>query len=148
MPFKWPELDPIQQNELLGEITTAVVEALPPGWQQVMIDYRMVGRNVDVAVGVKDPSGTFRPWDPPVDVWKMFQRLRGGMYTEGEGTWFSARFGIEPPSRFTIQYNWRNEPDFDPYPAAEQFAIEQERFPRAEEFMPDWFRERLAAAGN
>ncbi|MGW4487020.1 hypothetical protein ACWEOE_24620 [Amycolatopsis sp. NPDC004368] len=148
MPFKWPQLDPTQQNELLGEITTAVVEAVPAGWQQVMIDFRMVGRNVDAAVGVKDPSGTFRPWDPPVDVWKLFQRLRGGMYTEGEGTWFSARFGIEPPSRFTIQYNWRNEPDFDPYPPAEQFAIEQERFPRTEEFMPDWFRARLAAAGN
>lgn len=148
MPFRWPRLDPVQQNELLGTITTAVVEALPPGWCRVMIDYRMVGRTVDVAVGVEDTGGTYRRWDPPVDVWKMFQRLRGGMYRDGEGTWFSARFGIEPPARFTIQYNWRNEPDFDPYPAAEQFAIEQERFPRAEEYMPEWFRERLVAAGG
>lgn len=148
MPFRWPRLDPVQQNELLGTITTAVVEALPPGWCRVMIDYRMVGRTVDVAVGVEDTGGTYRRWEPPVDVWKMFQRLRGGMYRDGEGTWFSARFGIEPPTRFTIQYNWRNEPDFDPYPAAEQFAIEQERFPRAEEYMPEWFRQRLVAVGG
>ncbi|GIL25037.1 hypothetical protein [Actinocatenispora comari] len=148
MPFRWPRLDPVQQNELLGTITTAVVEALPPGWCRVMIDYRMVGRTVDVAVGVEDTGGTYRRWEPPVDVWKMFQRLRGGMYRDGEGTWFSARFGIEPPTRFTIQYNWRNEPDFDPYPAAEQFAIEQERFPRAEEYMPEWFRQRLVAVGD
>lgn len=148
MPFRWPRLDPVQQNELLGTITTAVVEALPPGWCRVMIDYRMVGRTVDVAVGVEDTGGTYRRWEPPVDVWKMFQRLRGGMYRDGEGTWFSARFGIEPPARFTIQYNWRNEPDFDPYPAAEQFAIEQERFPRAEEYMPEWFRQRLVAVGG
>lgn len=148
MPFRWPRLDPVQQNELLGTITTAVVEALPPGWCRVMIDYRMVGRTVDVAVGVEDTGGTYRRWEPPVDVWKMFQRLRGGMYRDGEGTWFSARFGIEPSARFTIQYNWRNEPDFDPYPAAEQFAIEQERFPRAEEYMPEWFRQRLVAVGG
>lgn len=146
MAYAWPQLDQVQQNELLGEMTVAVVGALAPGWQQVMLDFRAVGRAIDVAVGVNDANGVQHLWDPPADVWKMFQRLRGGMYVEGEGTWFSARYIVEPPSQFRIQYNWRNLPAFDPAPATEQFAIEQERFPRGEAYMPTWYRERLVQA--
>jgi hypothetical protein len=143
----WPQLDPVEQNELLGDITLQVVEALPPGWRELAIDYRAVGRNIDVAVGLLDANGTRQIWNPPTEVWQAFQRLRGGMYQEGEGTWFSARLIIEPPSRFSIQYNWQNEPAFDPYPPPAEFALEQERFPRTEAFMPPWYREHLAAAG-
>jgi hypothetical protein len=143
----WPQWTPVEQNELLGEITKMVVDHLPPGWQQVMIDYRVVGRNIDVAVGVRDESGTFQLWDPPPEVWRLFARLRKGMYQEGRGTWFSARLIIDPPPTFSIKYNWENEPDFQPYPEAADFAVEQRRFPRTEENMPEWFRQRLAAAG-
>lgn len=146
MPYPWPQLDPIQQNELLEQITATTVAALPAGWRQLVIDYRAVGRNIDVAIGFYDAGGVQRLWKPPTDLWRMFQRLRGGMYQVGEGTWFSARYSVEPPGRFRIQYNWRREPAFEPAPAAEQFAVEQERFPRAEAHMPDWYRERLAAA--
>ncbi|TDP92796.1 hypothetical protein [Labedaea rhizosphaerae] len=142
----WPSLDPVQQNDLLTAMTTELIGALPPGWAEVVIDYRHLGRNPDVAVGVRGPDGRDRVWDPPTEVWRMFQRLRGGMYRQDEGTWFSARYTLQAPSRFTIQYNWRNEPDFQPYPDLSHFAIEQERFPRAEAHMPPWFRERLAAA--
>ncbi|GAB2704380.1 hypothetical protein [Nocardia thraciensis] len=144
---QWPQLDPVQQNDLLEQMTSLVVDALAPGWRQVMIDFRAVGKNIDVAVGVLDPHGTYQLWDPPGEVWRMFQRLRGGMYEQGEGTWFSARFTIDPPSRYSVQYNWTNEPDFRPYPSPDDFALEQERFPRTEAFMPPWFRRGLAAAG-
>jgi hypothetical protein len=142
----WPLLDPIQQKEELDGITTTLVGALPPGWRELMIDFRAVGRNLDVAVGVTGPDGKERVWDPPAEVWRAFQRLRGGMYTENEGTWFSARYILEPPSRFTIQYNYKNQPDFQPPPAPEEFATEQERFPRDEAAMPDWYRAGLEAA--
>ncbi|MGW3996184.1 hypothetical protein [Amycolatopsis sp. NPDC004772] len=142
----WPLLDPIQQKEELDGITKALVDALSPGWRQLMIDFRAVGRNIDVAVGLTGPDGQERVWDPPAEVWRAFQRLRGGMYTENEGTWFSARYTLEPPSRFTIQYNYENQPDFQPPPAPGEFATEQERFPRDEASMPDWYRAGLEAA--
>jgi hypothetical protein len=140
---RWPALDPMQQNELLGEMTAIVVAAQPPGWREVMIDYWHLGKQTDGAVGVLDPSGDYQYWEPPVEVWRMFQRLRGGMYREGEGTWFSARIKIEPPSRFTVQYNWRNKPSFETWPTPDQFALELERFPRGEAYLPSWFRESL-----
>lgn len=140
---RWPALNPVQQNELLGEMTAIVITAQPPGWREVMIDYHHLGKHTDGAVGVMDPSGTYRYWNPPAEVWQMFQRLRGGMYREGEGTWFSARLKIEPPYRYTVEYNWRNRPSFQNWPTPNQFTLELERFPRGERYLPEWFIESL-----
>lgn len=139
----WPLLDAAQQKEELDGITATLIGALPPGWQKLAIEFRAVGRNIDVAVGVTGPDGNQRVWDPPAEVWRAFQRLRGGMYVENEGTWFSARYTLEPPSRFAIQYNHQNQPDFQPQPAPQEFATEQERFPRDAAYMPRWYRHGL-----
>jgi hypothetical protein len=141
---RWPALDPLEQNELLGELTALVVAAQPPDWREVMIDYRHLGRQTDGAVGVLDPSGTHVVWEPPAEVWRMLQRLRGGMYRDGEGTWFSVRLTIVPPARFTAEYNWRHKPSFLKWPAADEFVVEQDRFPRGRAYMPDWFSEGLS----
>jgi hypothetical protein len=142
---RWPALDPAQQNELLGQVTTLVTERQPPGWREVVLDYRHLGRVIDVAVGALDPTGVYRLWDPPDEVWRMFQRLRGGMYREGEGTWFSARVTVAPPARFSVQYNWNEKPGFPSWPTPDQFALELERFPRGAAYLPAWFRESLTA---
>lgn len=139
----WPPLDPMAQNELLGSLTAMVAAEQPPAWREVVIDYRHLGRQTDGAVGALDPSGTYQLWEPPVDVWRMLQRLRGGMYRAGEGTWFSARLTILPPTRFNVVYNWRHRPSFPVWPDAGEFAVELDRFPRDAAFMPDWFRASL-----
>jgi hypothetical protein len=84
-------------------------------------------------------------FDPPAEVWRMCQRLRGGMYRESEGTWFGMRLKIQPPSRFTVRYNWSLRPSFHTWPAPDQFQLELERFPRGEAYVPAWFRESLVA---
>lgn len=142
----WPLLDPVQQKDELDGMTTLLVGALPPGWRELVIDFRAIGQNLDVAVGVTGPDGKERVWDPPAEVWRAFQRLRGGMYADNEGTWFSARYILEPPSRFNIQYNFKNQPDFQPAPPAAAFALEQEWFPRGEAYMPPWYLAGLEAA--
>jgi hypothetical protein len=140
---QWPRLDATQQDDLLTDFTDTIVSASPAGWREVAIDYRVVGRHIDPAVGLLDPDGGYRLWRPPDEAWRMIQRLRGGMYRDGEGAWFSARFIISPPARCSVQYNWHREPMFRRYPAPEEFAVEQKRFPRAEAYLPAWFRERL-----
>jgi hypothetical protein len=143
---QWPQLDPTQQNDLLSDLTSTIVGALPSGWRELAIDYRVVGRNIDPAVGLLAPDDTYQLWHPPDEAWRMIQRLRGGMYRDGEGAWFSARFIIQPPARFSVQYNWHHEPTFRRYPAPEEFVVEQKRFPRGDSYMPEWFRERLTGA--
>lgn len=139
----WPSLDPAKQNTLLGEMTTMIIEGQAPGWREVVINYRQLGRTTDAEVGVLGESGTYQPWNPPVEVYKAFQRLRYGMYRDGEGTWVSARLTVVPPSRFDVVYNWSEKPAFPSWPAQDQFAVEQERLPRGEAYMPTWFRESL-----
>lgn len=141
----WPPLDPTAQNELLSSLVSIVVGEQPPDWREVVIDYRNLGRQTDGAVGALDPSGTYQLWEPPAEVWRMFQRLRGGMYRDGEGTWFSARLTVLPPARFSIEYNWAHRPSFPQWPSPAEFAVELERFPREDAYLPDWFRASLPA---
>jgi hypothetical protein len=144
----WQQLQPVEQNQLLDEIATMLVKAAPPGWRQILIDYRVIGKNSDVGVGIRDANGTVQAWDPPVEVWREFTRLRMGMYREALGTWYSLRLEIDPPSRYSTSFNWEQMPNFHPdrYPAPEEFALDHKRYPRSEAHMPDWFRERLASA--
>ncbi|QFU88481.1 hypothetical protein [Amycolatopsis sp. YIM 10] len=126
---------------------SAALSSLPPDWRELAIDYRVVGRNIGLSVGLLGPGDSeHRLWTPPDEPIRQFQRLRGGMYRENEGTWFSLRYVLEPGPHFSVSYNWRNEPDFQPYPSPDAFLLEQERFPREERFMPSWYRDQLAAA--
>jgi hypothetical protein len=144
---RWKQLSPEEQNLLLGEITKTLVAALPDGWRQLTLDYRVIGRKSSVATSVLGADGTARRWRPPRDVWPLFADLRTGMYAEDQGTWFSLRLTIEHPDTFSVKYNWKNEPNFKgEYPSPEEFAVDQHRFPRADENMPEWFRQKLAAA--
>lgn len=136
------QLTPEQQNDLLDDLTILLTEALPAGWQQLIIDYSQVGRHIDIGVGVRMPDGTLQLWDPPQETWPFFQKLRHGMYTEGRGTWFSTRYTIDPPDTFQIQYNYLDLPNWGPAPA-EEFAVDLERYPRTEDNMPSWFRLQL-----
>lgn len=142
----WPKLDPAQQKEVLDQLTITLLEALPEDWQRLVIEYRVLGRHSDARIGIYGPDGSIRKWDPPLEAWHRFQDLRHGMYAEGEGTWFSAQYVLERPDKFSVQYNWDMEPNYNRQPPLEQILVEQERFPRVEGHMPDWYRAKLAQA--
>ena len=142
-------LNPIEQNELLQELTTLLVPALPEGWGQLVIEYRLLGRHVAGAVGVRNAGGPLVAWEPPTEAWRFLSRLRTGMYQPGVGTWFSARFTIDPPDQFSISYNWQNEPEWGASPPPpEAYQEELRRFPRGENNIPAWLQAHLGATGN
>ncbi|WP_199433275.1 hypothetical protein [Qaidamihabitans albus] len=139
-------MTPPEQNELLGEITTLLVDHLPEGWRRLVMDYLVVGRHVNVAAGVRMADGSTRRWSPPKESARLFSSLRSGMYVEGRGTWYSLELIVDPPATYSVRYNWDDEPGFRSAPDPEHFRLDQERFPRDEENMPAWFRDRLATA--
>ncbi len=146
MACRWPSLDPQRQGELLDQITDMFLADLPAGWTELVVDYRVVGRNIDLSTGLRQPDGSYRAWTPPDEPIRQFQRLRGGMYIENEGTWFSVRYILTPPRRTNVAYNTTNEPRFEPYPPLAEFLVEHERFPRLPGYQPPWYAEKLAAA--
>ncbi|MCP2261552.1 Protein of unknown function (DUF4237) [Streptoalloteichus tenebrarius] len=136
-------LNPVDQDQLLQQTTVQLVHTLPPGWEEVEIDYRAAGRYVEMPVTVHFVTGATQSWNPPPEVGQRFAELRAGMYRPGRGTWFSARFQLNHPDRYSIQYNRTDEPSWHgqpPPPAA--FVDELRFFPRDEENTPEWLRQR------
>ncbi|MBN6039859.1 hypothetical protein [Amycolatopsis sp. 195334CR] len=136
-------LNPIEQNELLGEITKTLTAAAPAGWQRLIFDFLVLGRQASPAFAARLGDGSVQQVRAPKEVSQPLSRLRKGMYAEGLGTWFSLRLVIDPPATFHAKFDRDNEPAFGVPPAADQYVLEQERFYRSEQNLPDWFRAKL-----
>jgi hypothetical protein len=144
----WPVLSPTEQQEKLAEITQEILPTLPHGWVRLVVRVKMIGMHSEADTGVKMPDGSVRGWSFTPEVWRKFQQLRKGMYTEGLGSWIAFEYILDPPGRYTIRYNRDEAPRFDEAPSAEDFATEQKWFPRADEQMPEWFRRGLAGVNT
>lgn len=143
---KWPQLNPVEQQEKLEQITEQVLETLPAGWQRLVVRVTMIGPHSQLVSGVKMPDGSTRGWEIPPEVWRMFQQLRKGMYADGIGTWMEVEYTLHPPGRYDVRYNRDEPPRFDTPPTSEDFAVENKWFPRSEETMPEWYRQGLHGA--
>ncbi|MFD7841559.1 hypothetical protein ACFYTS_23700 [Nocardia sp. NPDC004151] len=136
-------LGPLEQQDRLAEITREILPTLPMGWKRLVIRARSIGRHAERETGVKLTDGTVRGWSFEPDVWRKFMELRAGMYAPELGTWVEFKYLLDPPGRFNIQYNRDQKPQFETWPASADFVIENERFPRSIENMPEWFQQGL-----
>jgi hypothetical protein len=132
-------LDPVEEHELLQQITSELLGTLPPGWRQFVMDFKAIGRHIDGSANVRTSDGVLRWFHPPATVGRLLQDLRRGMYRDGVGTWSSARYSIAPQSQFSIDFNYEDEPDWSSPPPPESYAEELRRFPRTEDNIPSWF---------
>ncbi|SER22962.1 hypothetical protein [Lentzea albida] len=136
-------MPPDEQHHLVGEATKTLLGQAPSGWERIIMDYMVVGRKVNVGAIARLQDGSTQRFPAPRELAPMLSALRQGMYTPDGGAWYSFRLIVQPPDRFTIQYNWNDQPPFPAPPAREQFALDQERFPRTPENMPEWFQRGL-----
>jgi hypothetical protein len=137
------KLDPTEQDALVKQIGLAVLRFAPPNWDQVTIYYRAVGRyfEADGEVVFDDDEAT--EWQVPADVMAMFGRLRAGMYRDARGTWYNARYRLDHPSNYNLDYD-RKEPDWRVPPPPPAYADDLRMFPRTEDNIPEWLRRRAA----
>ena len=72
------------------------------------------------------------------------------MYSQGSGAWFSATFRVvrekSGEASANASFNYDEEPEWYFSVDPGQYAIDLEDFPRDEENIPDWLRERLSEA--
>ena len=92
------QLTPTEQDALVKQIGLAMLRVAPDDWEQLTVDYRSVGRYSEATGKVVYTDGGTDPWTMPPDLQALFARLRGGMYREGRGTWFNARYRLDHPS--------------------------------------------------
>jgi hypothetical protein len=135
-------MDQAEQDQLTRQVGRALLTVARDGWQQVRAEYRSAGRHVEVDVFVTGPDGTPRPVRPPVEVVEGLGKLRQGMYRPGRGTWLSALYLLDPPSSFSAEFEPDVEPRWRRVPPLIGFADELRFFPRADEHIPEWLRQR------
>jgi hypothetical protein len=145
-----PVMDQAEQDQLTRQVGRALLTMAGDGWQQVRAEYRSVGKHIEVDVFVTGPDGAPQPVRPPVDVVEGLGKLRQGMYRPGRGTWLSALYLLEPPSSFSAEFEPDVEPRWRRLPPPIGFADELRFYPRADEHIPDWLRQRagLRTAGE
>lgn len=136
-------ISPEEQEQVARQIGVLLLQAAPEDWQEITVEFRATGEYHDLLgeVGAKD--GSSRGWEPPAELEGIFERLRDGMYRPDVGTWLSALYVVERPSSYRIDINFDSEPHWhNPLPRA-AYVDELRRYPRSEENIPDWLRERL-----
>ncbi len=115
----------------------------PDDWQQISAEFRATGRYYELSADVTDSDGNQHAWTASHDIAMHFAKLRAGMYREGRGTWFNARYQIEKPSSYNLEFD-RQEPTWRTPPPPAAFRDELHFFPRTEDNVPEWLMRKLS----
>ncbi|WP_410668604.1 glycohydrolase toxin TNT-related protein [Amycolatopsis sp. cmx-4-68] len=137
------QLNATEQDTLVKQIGLALLRAAPRDWRKVTAEYRAVGRYHELTGEIVTEDGTVHDWLATHDIATLFGRLRGGMYRDGRGTWFNARYQLDHPSSYNLEYN-RDEPVWNLAPPPQAYSDELRMFPRTEENVPEWLIRRMS----
>ena len=136
-------LRPEQHQEIVRQIGAVLTSQVPPGWRQLRVEYRAAGRHVEADLLVTGPDGVPRPGQPHLEVVRLLGVLRAGMYQPGLGTWLGAILVFEPAQPPDAEFLRPDlEPPFRQQPPSIGFQDELRFFPRAEQHVPAWLRDR------
>lgn len=136
-------ISPEEQEQIARKIGVLLLQGAPEDWQEITVEYRATGEYTDLLGEMSAQDGSSRQLDPPAELREIFERLREGMYRPDVGTWLSALYVVERPSSYRIDINFDTEPQWQrPLPRA-AYVDELRRYPRADENIPDWMRERV-----
>jgi hypothetical protein len=91
-------VNPVEQHEVLCEITVALVAELPEGWQRMVVDYSVEEGRVSVGSGVRMLDGSHVHVPVPKALAPRFRRLREG------DTWHRMSLVIDPPNTYHVRY--------------------------------------------
>lgn len=137
------QLNATEQDTLVKQIGLALLRAAPRDWRRVTAEYRAVGRYHEMTGEIVTEDGTVQEWVATHDIATLFGRLRGGMYRDGRGTWFNARYQLDHPSSYNLEYN-RDEPSWNLAPPPQAYSDELRMYPRSEENVPEWVIRRMS----
>ncbi|WP_370934219.1 hypothetical protein [Amycolatopsis sp. cg13] len=138
-----PQSAPRDPDELVSEIATALAAAAPQGWQQIVFDFMALGRHANLACGARMADGSTQQVPVARELSKPLAQLRRSKYVQGRGTWYTLSLVIDPPSSYQASFDEDDEPAFHTPPRPEDYALDQELYPRDEDYLPLWFSLRL-----
>lgn len=135
-----------RQDELTKGIATLLARSAPDGWKRIDMKALMTVAVSDVALTVVLGDGSSPPAELPGEVIGMLGELRSRMYRPGAGTWLSMRLMMDPPGAYYTSFNTDYDPLWEPGITAAEWAQDLAAFPRDDEHVPAWLRDRLQEA--
>ncbi|MGH3622174.1 MAG: TNT domain-containing protein [Sciscionella sp.] len=137
------QLTPADQDALVKQIGISLMQTAPQEWQQIRTEYRAAGRYYELTAEIIDESGQSQAWAASHEVAMLFAKLRAGTHAERGGTWFNARYQIQRPSKYNLEFD-RSEPRWRTPPPIAAYRDELLFFPRSEDDVPEWLMRRLS----
>jgi len=134
------------EREVVNGAVRALRSAAPVGWQRLGFEFRATVGIDSASFEVEGADGEWRKAMPPGQAVGRMDELRRVMYRSDKGAWFTARLEIEHSGRFSAAFDYEGEPDFTPPLTPSAYALDLERFPRTDEHIPTWLREKLDEA--
>jgi hypothetical protein len=135
-----------KERETVNGAVRALRLAAPHGWERLEFEFRATVGIDSASLEVMDASGETRPAMPPGQAIGKMDELRRVMYRRDKGAWFTARLKVERDGRFSAEFDYDAEPEFTPPLTSSAYALDLERFPRADEHIPRWLRAKLKDA--
>ncbi|WP_433478069.1 hypothetical protein ACQPZP_14150 [Spirillospora sp. CA-142024] len=133
-----------KERETVNGAVRALRSAAPAGWERLDFEFRATVGIDSASFEVEGPDGGRRTALPPGQAVGKMDELRRVMYRADKGAWFTARLQVERSGHFSAEFDYDGEPDFTPPLAPSAYALDLDRFPRADEHIPDWLRGKLA----
>ncbi|CAM3753063.1 hypothetical protein [Nocardiopsis rhodophaea] len=144
--FKRGHLGPVEQHQILANIGKEIVSGAPDNWERLEYSAKsIISGTADLLVATYD-DGQTESIDMPDSILGMLRELRAGMYQEAKGTWYSMKYTIVRPGNFNTEFNYDSDPGFTFEPTPEEFVRDLQYFPRDDEYIPAWLREKIRAA--
>ncbi|MDT0329223.1 hypothetical protein [Nocardiopsis lambiniae] len=137
---------PMRRVEQAEETARVLLSVAPQGWREMVHRVVSVGGFSHETLSVVDADGAVSEAWIPRAVSDAVAGLKRACHRKGEGTWTSLEFTVAPSGRFGVSYDRDAEPTLPSGVAPVVFRQELERFPRDEEHVPGWWRERLEQA--
>jgi hypothetical protein len=135
-------------QSLYQRIGQAMIEAAPPDWVRLAMHYRQAATTGQSKSTVTKSDGS-TTWlhGLPTDMDEAFWELRGALYQEGKGAWYSAEAVVTRDGRITIDVDYDSEPQWFRPVVPLTYVEDLEMFPRDLEHQPEWLREKIREAG-
>jgi hypothetical protein len=132
-----------EQHELEVALARVVDGSVRPGWETMRFEAWAIGGVMSYELftlrdGVEEQS------IPPTAVYKPLKNLKMAAAVPDKGTWLSMIMTLSSNGVLTVDYTFDDNPQLDVDVSADDYELELKRFPRADDLVPAWWRERIA----
>jgi len=148
-----PVLPVIRQAQIIEELSALLPERVRGEWARLVLTSSDLSMYGESQLKVQRSDGSWGTAPSPRAKSKLLMELRKVMYRPGVGTWFSTTWTLTKDDAgqvsADVSFNYDEEPDWDPLMSPIDpglYGIDLEDFPRDDEHIPGWLRERLDEA--